>query len=229
MKKIFALALMMLTFTLSAQEISGSEFLALMRNQQGQNTFGRLSGTLQHKKSGQSMEEYPVSLDIALKKNSTEAVLKIDKDVYILKNRDVTRHSGAVPGTAERTGLRPDDLTMGFLFYRFVREDEPERVSAIPCRVLILESPDSRELVRVYAAKAYAFTLRAEFFNSMEELEKNEPVRTLETRSFKKKNGLYYAELLNIYGREWMSRIHFTEADLGNLPSGSGNMKTEEK
>ena len=40
-------------------------------------------------------------------------------------------------------------------------------------------------------------------------------VRTLETGSFRKKNDLYYAEILNLYGPGWRSRVHFSDAELG--------------
>lgn len=217
----------------AADEEPGSQaFLEHARYPGGGNSYAKLEGWLQHKKDSQSMEEYPAALGIIIGRDKTNAQLVLgDKEEYriVRNNRPGKDAELSVTSSqkqdgketiAQRTGLNPADLTTGFLFYNFLREDGQERVSAIPCRVLILEAPDKSEIVRVYLARAYAFALRAEFYKDLAAFDADEPLRTLETRSFKKKNGLYYAELLNIRGPNWQSRVHFTKAELG-IPDGN--------
>ena len=109
-------------------------------------------------------------------------------------------------------GVRASDLTLDFLFYDFVREDKEETIGGfVPCRVMVLSSPDKKEFVRVFLSKSHYFPLRAEFLKP----EETKPWRTLETGGFAQKNDLYYIRRVRVEGPGWRTRIEFKEAELG--------------
>lgn len=206
-------------------------FLERARHPAGQSTYAKLEGLIQHRASGGPMETYPVYLGILIHPRRTQAELLLDgREGYLIDrvsgadNRVVTRTEalngkGYPDSLAERYHLRPGDLATGFLFYDLVREEDSESVKGIPCRVLVLTAPDKSETVKAYLARDYAFALKAEFFKNADC--SGSPERTLESASFQKKNGLYYAELINLYGDKWRTRIHFTRAEVGPVDPAS--------
>ncbi len=203
-------------------ELSAGEFLERVRHPAAAESYARMKGIMQHRPDGGRMETLPVALTVLIRRDGTRAELLIDGREGYRINQKRSGETRVEPfGTtlrpepaARRFGLRPTDLSMSFLFYDLVREESGTLVKGIPCRVLVLEAPDRSEVVRVYVARSYFFPLKAEFFASREALS-GDPVRTLETGSFKKKNDLYYAEILNLYGPDGRSRVHFSEAELG--------------
>ena len=203
-------------------ELSTGDFLERVRRPVAAESYARLKGIMQHRPDGGRMETLPVALTVLIRRDGTRAELLIDsREGYRILQKRTGETSVEPFGTplpsepaVQRFGLRPTDLAMSFLFYELVREESGTLVKGIPCRVLVLRAPDRSEVVRVYVARSYFFPLKAEFYTSQEALE-GDPVRTLETGSFRKKNDLYYAEILNLYGPGWRSRVHFSDAELG--------------
>ena len=107
-------------------------------------------------------------------------------------------------------GIRPSDLTMSFLYYPVVRELESESVRTVPCRVVLLESPDKKEQVKVYIARDYHFPLKAEFFEGA--AAGGTPFRTLEINSFRKSDGFYYTDRVGLFGPGWRTSIEFDKS-----------------
>ncbi len=208
--------------TVSGAELDTREFLERVRHPAAAESYARMKGIMQHRPDGGRMETLPVALTVLIRRDGTRAELLIDgREGYRIMQERSGKTRVEPFGTAlqpepaaRRFGLRPTDLSMGFLFYNLVREESGTLVKGIPCRVLVLEAPDRSEVARVYVARSYFFPLKAEFYASRDALQ-GDPVRTLETGSFKKKNDLYYAEILNLYGPDWRSRVQFSEAELG--------------
>ncbi len=206
----------------SGAELSAEDFLERVRHPYATESYANLKGIIQHRPSGGRMETLPVVLTVRIRSGGVRSELLINGEEGYRITQDFSGAAHVEPfGSALRPnpfagrfGIRPTDLTMSFLFYRLVREESGTLVKGVPCRLLLLEAPDKGEAVRVYAARRHFFPLKAEFYASMETLSRD-PVRTLETGSFRKKNELYYAEILNLYGTDWRSRIYFQEADLG--------------
>ena len=113
----------------------------------------------------------------------------------------------------ERIGVSPRDLAMSFLDGELIRELPGENLRMVPCRILILKSKENSEWVKIYAAKEYLFTLKADFFNE-EPTEKSIPIRTLEVNSFGKENDLYYAKHIEMSGPGWRTDIEFDKAEM---------------
>lgn len=223
--KPFALALLLaVTGFLAAAELGSEAFLERTRFPSGQASYAMLDGVIQHRRDGGKMEEYPVYFGVMISGPRSRAELLIDnREGYLVERiagsggkvtMKVDQLSGEIKDpVAKRFHLKAEDLATGFLFYHFLREDAAAVVRGIPCRVLVLEAPDKSEIAKVFIARDYYFPLKVEFYPDAKLA--GEPERTLETASFKKENELYYAELLNLYGSGWRTRIQFSAAKVG--------------
>ncbi len=223
--KPFALALLLVvTGFLAAAELGSEAFLERARFPSAQASYAMLDGVIQHRRDGGKMEEYPVYFGVLISGPRSRAELLIDnREGYFVERiagsggkvtMKVDQPSGEIKDpVAKRFHLKAEDLATGFLFYNFLREDSAAIVRGIPCRVLVLEAPDKSEVAKVFVARDYYFPLKVEFYPDAKLA--GEPERTLETASFKKQNELYYAELLNLYGSGWRTRIQFTAAKVG--------------
>ena len=230
-KVLFVFLAGILCWIAGAAELPMQEFLARARYQNRAETYGKLDGMLQFRKKGGAMEEHSFYLGILIRQNSTDAQLLIDgkegsfiRQAVNAKGETESIITPIAPAAGQsaildRIGLKPTDLTLGFLFYNPVKELSATRNRGIPCRVLLLAAPDKQEFAKVTLAEEYYFPLKVEFFADPATAESNSPraspIRTLEIASFKKSNGLYYAELINLTGSDWRSRVTFQKAELG--------------
>lgn len=209
----------LMTMVLFAEKkISAQEFLALARRPNSVDTFAMLSGTLQHRREGSAAVTMPIYFGIIIQQQRSTGQLIFDnKEGYLLGQSKKKGGSSVIPmqkGTdlIDSTGVRASDLTLDFLFYDFVREDKEETIGGfVPCRIMVLSSPDKKEFVRVFLSKSHYFPLRAEFLKPGEK----KPWRTLETGGFTQKNDLYYIRRVRVEGPGWRTRIEFKEAELG--------------
>ena len=209
------------TAALMAAELPAPAFLERARNPNGQATYGMLEGTLQHRRRGGEAQTMPLYFGVVIMPERTIGQLLVDnRESYILGQSRDARHDGTSvvhdPDCVllDQVGVRASDLTMGFLYYDLDRELPGATLSAVVrCRLLLLRSPDGKELVKVYLEREHAFPLKAEFFRPGAE----QPFRTLETSGFTEKNGLFYARSLRIEGPGWRTRIEFDpdKAQLG--------------
>ena len=225
-KHFFVFATLALGFLLSAAELPLSKFMERARNPNSGSTFAALSGQIQHRRAGGKVENASLYFAVIIQPERSTGQIIIDgSEGYLIgqtrlsgdSETTVTPMVGSQAQEAARLGymgIRPSDLTMSFLYYTVVRELEPVTLSGIaPCRVVLLETPDKSEQVRVYISRDHYFPLKAEFIKAGEK----EPYRTLETSGFTKKNDLYYCSKINLDGPGWRTRITFDgdEAKLG--------------
>ena len=196
-----------------AADLPSAEFLDRARNPNGAATYGMLEGMLQHRRRGEETLTVPIYFGVIIMPERTIGQLLVDnRENYLLGQSRDARHDGTSvvhsPDCVllDRVGVRASDLTMGFLYCDLERELPETTLSAVvKCRVLLLKSPDGRELTKVFLEKEHAFPLKAEFFHPGEDA----PFRTLETGGFTEKNGLYYARSLRLEGPGWRTRLEF--------------------
>lgn len=199
-------------------EPSSAVFLDRVRNFHSTGTYSKLSGTLQHRRRGGEVEKCSIYFGIIIQQDRYTGQLVIAGRDYLLISQ--ARKSGTSAVTVlkgsmavlDRVGLKATDLTLGFLHGKFLRELPRESLSLAPCRVLLLEDEKSKEEIKVWISSDHYFPLRAAFFRKGEK----EPYRILECNGFTKRNGLYYARLLNIEGPGWRTRVAF-DADTAEL------------
>ena len=118
------------------------------------------------------------------------------------------------PGLAE-LGVQPSDLTLNFIYWKFVAELEPEAVGGQPCRVFKLTHPEKDEYVTVWLTAGEArFPLQVEWYDAGG----REPRRMLRFKGSKRFGpDFWFAREMRLdgYGSErWKTKVIFEEGEL---------------
>ena len=229
MKKILCslLAILTIAVTLCAEEqkYSAVQFMQILRDGIARNngsSYAILNGYVEHLRRGDDEpEEYPLFMGIIItpERSMTQIIINNNEGYFVGQSKEnniVPMHKNPPENGSklERSGLDPADLSMNFLYYDLVEELENVMLKMVNCRVFLLKNPKSNELVKIYVAEKYFFTLKAEFFTDSDSYLANKVTRTLEINSFKKQNNLYYVESLNIFGPGWRTSVVFEEAEV---------------
>jgi hypothetical protein len=119
-------------------------------------------------------------------------------------------------------GIRPEDLTLSFLYWPLQKELKNDSIKGYPCRVFQLLSPDKKESANVYISSQYFFPLKVEWFKNSNGKEPSVPSRTLEVKSFKKdpNENFWIVDTLEIYGPGFRTKIDFPESSAGYSKNG---------
>jgi hypothetical protein len=226
-KKILFLLFSILFFSVSAGEnnLSAARFMEILRSglaAKSNSTYAILNGYAEHIRRGDDeVKEYPIFMGVIInpERSVTQIIIGEDEGYFVGQSRQnsiIPMHKNLADGTSklEQCGIDPADLSMNFIHYDLVEELAKEKVKLVDCRVFLLKKPQSDELVKIFVAEQYFFTLKAEFFKNSDLYQKNTPARTLEINSFKKQNDLYYVEKLNIFGPGWRTIVEFEEAEI---------------
>jgi hypothetical protein len=64
--------------------------------------------------------------------------------------------------------IRPEDITLSFLYWKFVKEEKAESVSRQHCRVLRLKHQTADEEVLIWASSKYFFPMKVQWFRKGE-------------------------------------------------------------
>ncbi len=205
--------------------IPAVDFLKIARRAPAQETWTKLSGKVQHRRTGAAVLTSTIRLGIRFTPARVIGQLVLDgQEFYNLGQTfsDPPRSTRSLAGRAldqEKAllpvfGLSPDDLLLGFLYEDFVRELPSEKVSIYHTRVLLMQSPQTKEYARVYISTDYAFPLKVEWFRKLPDQDA-EPYRTMEIVSIKEKDDFVLISKLRLDGEGWRTRIEFDELDAG--------------
>jgi hypothetical protein len=115
-------------------------------------------------------------------------------------------------------GLRPEDLTMAFLYWNLKKELANESVKGFDCRVLELINPKTKEFVKVYISDKYLCPIKVEWFKPSQKT--SIPYRNVIISSFKTEGNLGAPSELNLYGPGWKTKVDFTNIRLGYTKDG---------
>lgn len=224
----FIIILCGLCFTLYADEkLSVNDFLYKVRHPAGRKRWALMDGEVIHRRRGKDNMNASLYLGILFNQDHTLAQVVINKEQgymvgqAFIKGRDGTSIIPMNDATKETPiignfGLRPQDLTMTFLYWKFVKEFPEESTKMIDCRVLELESPDKKETAKVWISKKYYFPIKVEWTRAGEK----EPFRTLEVSSFKQQGKYGIIKRLELYGPGWRTKINFTKTEVGTPEKG---------
>ena len=244
-KSSWLILFLLCSFSLLAKSVPLDEFIRTVRLGSRESSFAKLDGTLQHQRRGAERLTMPIYFGVIIRPDRTsgQIILNQVNNCLVSQAHRLGGTSPAASGASttvandatlalfDRVGLRPSDLTLGFVFYQVIGEGEPQTLSGVvPCRVIDFRSPDQKEIIRAYISAEYCFVIKAEFFHAGEA----EPYRTLECGGFTKKNDLYYVQRITVEGPGWRTRIDFDQADVGSFspadpPAGVIRQVKEEK
>ena len=213
---------------------SSAQFMRMVRTPPQVMTWAQLKGEIVNMKrdrEGQrSLSKEPIYLAVRFSSEMIFAEIILGKDeIYsigqsysMLQNsatvlRDGNKSSNKLSATF---GIRPEDLTMSFLFWDMLEELPADSVGMVPCRVFNLISPDKMEKARVYISRDNYFPVKVEWSKVTDKNNDADIVRTLEVVSFEKVNGLYLVKELKFYGPGWRTNVQFTENKAGLVSKG---------
>ncbi|OGV57244.1 MAG: hypothetical protein A2X49_09895 [Lentisphaerae bacterium GWF2_52_8] len=202
---------------------SPEAFLELVRHPPGRECWAMMSGKIFHRRSGQDTVEAPLYVGIRFTPERSFAQVLINKDegYYVGQSYQASADSTTVipaikPGLGKKLlaefGVRAEDLTMSFLFWKFREEQPREDAKGGACRVFLLDSPDGKEFVRVFINIEYHFPVKVEWFKQENS---KAPERSLEIGSFRKENDFWVVKSLNLSGEGWRSKMEFDETRAG--------------
>jgi len=219
----------LLTTGASVAEPEAAAFLARVRQVPREESWAQLTGQVEHRRRGrEGVVKVAIYLGLRLTPERILAQVIADRESYRL-GQVVAATSGGTTVIPENVadpaasrlaelGLRPEDLTLSFLYWDLVRELPRERLRTRDCRVLLLQAPDRRpEWVRVACCVEAGFPLRVEWLRDNPE---GTPYRTLEITSFRKEAGFWLVDGLNLQGPGWRSRITFEQCAAGRVAEG---------
>ena len=189
-------------------------FLQLARKPPVLDSWAKLNGTVRHKGNGKSIKNIPIEIRAHLTPDTIMAQIIFNQQAHYLSKQ---RFSGGDDGSevilqreAEEgyvsisdVGLRPDDITLSFLFWNFEREYPQGRVRGQNCRVVKLKSPKGNDSVKVWLSMKYYFPLKVEWSRSDDRF----IYRTLEFTGFEKIKDAWIIKELKIRGGEWKTII----------------------
>lgn len=224
MKYFFTVLLLLSLFSIYAgddKKLSSEEFLKIASNPHGSNHWASMEGTAYHRRRGSDTVEAPIYIAIRFfpERTIAQVIVNNDEGYYVgqkyEKSSDATSVIPMQKGDKQKNalaglGLRPQDLTLTFMFWDMLKELPEESVKGRNCRVFLLESPDKKEKVKVYVSSEYYFPLKVEWFKAGQK--KGEPpYRAGEFLSFRKEGKFWMASSIRIDGPGWKTKIDFDD------------------
>ncbi|RMD75743.1 MAG: hypothetical protein D6820_14070 [Lentisphaerae bacterium] len=212
---------------LQVHELPPQKFLLLVRYPQSVDCWLRLSGKIVHK-SGRGYVKVPVKLRGRLQEHSWRFQILLDTgEVWVIRQvfRDgifgtskiCQRKAGKGSLTLADMMLRPEDISMSFLYWTFEQEYAQETVSLMKCRVFRLKHPESPEWVKIWISMKYLFPVKVQWYRSAED---TTPYRELLFRGVKElrlpsapKLKLGVIDSVKIYGDGWKTMLTFHEIE----------------
>ena len=201
--------------------LSAADFLAAARRPFLENVWCRFTGDVQFRGANRELKvPIRVAMRLTPKCLFTEVALP-DNQVYHVEQTyaadgvslpEVKLRQPATKGALrlEELGLQPEDIAFCFLYWKILAELPAEDVRGQPCRVLDLQPPDKPGKVRAWMSRDYGFPLRVSWYRAGEE----KPLRTFESKDFKRHGEFWFPKGMILTGENWKSRVTFDEADV---------------
>ncbi|MBR4718271.1 MAG: hypothetical protein IKP09_09455, partial [Lentisphaeria bacterium] len=174
-------------------KISAEAFLRMARRAPAGESWAKMEGTATHRRSGSSAVKDTIRVGIRFTPKRVIAQLVFAGNEYYEMGQTfdtppVFTQETDVPDKNKTRlslyGIMPSDLTLGFLYRDLVREEKPESVKMIDCRVFVLKGGEN-DYVRVWLSTEYFFPLKAHWFRALPD-DKTKPYRELELGGVKK-------------------------------------------
>ncbi len=202
-------------------KISSQEFLDLLRRPHGFQTWGQMSGRIDHERQGSKKTSSSVYLATMFAPDRMiSQVIVDDKQGYTISQTFDGAKSGTtvtpMEGSAADSdllgqyGLRAEDLTMSFIYWDFVKELPRETITFRNCRVFVLTKGD--EYVRLSVNVEYLFPMEVRWYKDKFD-ENAVAYRSLKATKFTEVNDLWLVTRLQLEGPGWRTRVDFTKVD----------------
>ena len=207
------------------ETIAPQQFLAAIRRPMAVSSWVQLAGTIYHKRESGAREEGDIYVGVLFTPGRIVGQVVIDNSQgytvgHSYKGSDAVvmpmKKGGYKTSLLSQFGVKPEDLTLNFIYWDFIKELEPESIRLNKCRVFILSDPNSVARAKVYFSCAALFPMRVEWLKPNSE----KVHRKLEMNSFRKdkKSGVYLITGITLYGGsdQWRTLISFSKTAAGD-------------
>jgi len=198
------------------------ELIERARRAPASENWAQLSGKIYHKKRNLETKEHSIYLGMRFTSEMIFAQITIDNiETYTIsqgfnsKTPTIIKEGDMNSKVLEQIGLRPEELTMSFLFWEPVKFSGDKIFKTSKCAEIEFFSEQANERAVVLLNREYAFPLKVEWFEN-----KNELLRTMEIGSFKKENNYWIVDEILIYGPGWRTKVAFTDVKVGSASDG---------
>ena len=205
-------------------KLEAADFLKIARRPPLEESWAKMQGEISHKRGNTDTVKYPIYLGIRFTPERTLAQVVANKNEFYTIGQaysDKPESTTIIVNRPEKDksvladcGIRPEDLTLSFLYWSFQKELKSGEIKGYPCRIFQLLSPDKKEAATVYISSQYFFPLKVEWFKTANGNEPPKPGRTLEIKSFKKgaNENFWIVDTLEISGPGFRTKIDFPES-----------------
>lgn len=213
-------------------KLDAADFLKIARRPPLEESWAKMQGEISHKRGTADTVKYPIYLGIRFTPERTLAQVVANKNEFYNIGQaysDNPENTSIIVNRPDKDksvladcGIRPEDLTLSFMYWSFQKELKSEDVIGTPCRIFELLSPNKKESATVYISSQYFLPLKVEWFKVSNRKEPIEPDRTLEIKAFKKdpSEKFYLVYTLGVYGPGFRTKIDFPEASAGYSKNG---------
>jgi len=110
----------------------------------------------------------------------------------------------------KKLGIQPEDLSLAFIYWDFIREYKKEKVGIHTCRVLLMANPNKEnEYVRVWISQKYLGPMQVHWYSMLD----RKPYQTLKFDSFSEKNDVWVPKRITIANKNGRLQIKFKKID----------------
>lgn len=213
-------------------KLTAEQFLKIVRHVPGQETWAKMEGMASHKRENSRRIKAPIRVGIRFTPARIVAQLVFNKNEQYNLGQTFdppvsTQSSQLPPGVKPKLplyGIDISDMTLGFMYKDLIREEKPESVKTLKCRVFMLKGLKEGETARIFVSTEYFFPLKVQWFRRDPAKYPGEKYwRMLEIASVKKApdSDFYLIPKLEISGQDWMTMIHFDKRAAGYAKDGT--------
>ncbi|GEM_PF-497270 len=207
--------------------LSAADFIARVRRPSAEQSYAKLSGEIKHLRRGGETETAPIYLGVLLTGNRRLSQVIVNNNegyrigqAYTQDTEGTTvtpmNPDGYPDSVLADFGVKPEDLSMSFLYWKLMLESQRTTFRTADCRVFLLKNPANDEAVRAYVTTDYLFPVKVEFFADGKNL--SEPVRTMEVEKFQQTDsGFWVPTQLKLYGPGWRTIVSFEQTEAEKL------------
>lgn len=219
----------------SAATLGAKEFLKHVRNPSSERSYAKLSGVIQHLRRDQEQRNAPIYFGVMLSDSRRLSQIIVDNSEGYRLGQSYTEEGEGTTVTPMNPagypnsiladfGVKPEDLSMSFIYDDFINEFAPTTLRTANCRVFMLQNRVSGERELVYITTDYLFPIKVEFF-AKDNSDLSKPDRTMEVERFKKsESGFWVPTQLKLYGAGWRTIVKFDDIEAEQLDPSSPPM-----
>jgi len=214
---------------------TAEQFMKFVRTPPKEKTWAKLNGKAvnmkRDKKGKRIITESPIYLGVRFTSEMIFAQVVVGKDEIYSVGQPYSMTKGVVSVIKDgekssnelkaNFGIKPEDLTMSFIFWNLVKELPEDSVGVISCRIFLLKSPDKKESAKVYISSDNYFPIKVEWSKPKGDKVFTDLLRTLEVKSFREVNDLYLIDELMFYGPGWQTKVGFSKCEAGFVKDGT--------